>query len=259
MNPLKAKLAAKAPTIGSWLTFADEATTEIMARAGFEWLVVDMEHSGTTTGDMCRLVRIIELAGIAPLVRVGANDPLLIKHALDGGAHGVIVPMVNTKEEALRAARAVHYPPRGERGVGSWRAQGYGTRFEEYFQKSAEDLVLVVQIEHWRAVEELPAILDVPAVDGFMIGPYDLSGSLGVPGEFKHPRFLECLAKVEEVCRTHRKTGGYHIVHPDPELTMLKEKLALGYSFIAYGTDMIFFTRQVYGEAARLRAGGHLR
>lgn len=255
---LKAKLRAKATTIGSWLSFDYEPTAEMMARSGFEWLVIDMEHTATAADGMGRLIRTIDLAGCVPLVRVGANDPLLIKQALDSGAEGVIVPMICTRAEAEAAARSAHYPPEGTRGVGLWRAQGYGSSFPAYKERAARDTVLIVQIEHWQAVENLDDILAVPAVDGFIIGPYDLSGSIGDPGNFEHPRFVECLEKVERCARDHSKPGGYHLVHPDAEGSLLRQKLAAGYRFIAYGTDMIFFGRQVQAEVERLRTSGHL-
>ena len=254
---LKEKLRGKQQTIGSWLSFDSAATTEIMARAGFEWLVVDMEHPSTSTSGMCRMIQIIELSGCAPLVRVGANDPLLIKRALDSGAHGIVVPMVCSREEAEQAVRAIYYPPRGTRGVGLWRAQDYSTGFEAYKARAARETVFIAQIEHFRAVEALEEILAVPEVDGFIIGPYDLSGSLGDPGNFQNPRFLECLAKVERLAKEHAKPAGYHVVHPDAEGRLLRQKLESGYRFIAYGADMVFFASTVQTEIQRLRASTH--
>ena len=258
MKSLKSTLRARQPTIGSWLNYSYEATTEFMAKAGFDWLVVDMEHSANTSASLYRSLQVIELAGTVPVVRVGANDPLLIKHALESGAHGIIVPMINSAAEARRAAEAVHYPPRGTRGVGLWRAQGYGTSFEHYREWASRELVFLAQIEHWRAVEELEEILALDLVDGFIIGPYDLSGSLGEPGNFQNPAYVRCLEKVERIAKSHAKPAGFHLVHPDPEGRALREKLDAGYTFIAYGTDMIFFTSRVASEARRLKEAGYL-
>src|SRR3990172_7659368 len=181
MISLKNKLKKKELTIGSWITFANSAIAEIMAKAGFDWLTVDMEHSSLTISQAQQLIQTIELCGVAPLVRVGENNPNLIKRVMDAGSHGVIVPMVNSKEEANNAVNAVKYPPTGKRGVGLARAQGYGTTFEKYKDWVDRDSIVVIQIEHIEAVENLKDILSVSGIDAFIVGPYDLSGSLGVP------------------------------------------------------------------------------
>src|SRR4030042_6062223 len=119
-------------TIGSWITLGHPAIAEIMARAGFDWLTVDMEHSVLTIRETEELIRIIDLCGVTPLVRLSANDPVQIKRVMDAGAHGVIVPMVNSAAEAKQAVAAGGYPPKGQRGVGLARGQGYGTSFDRY-------------------------------------------------------------------------------------------------------------------------------
>ena len=171
-----------------------------MARAGFDWLVIDMEHTAIDTFQAQQMIQIIDLAGCVPLVRVGSNDPLLIKRAMDGGAHGIIVPMVNTPAEARRAVSAIRYPPAGTRGVGLSRAQGYGLGFRQYQIWAEEETILIVQIEHIQAVENLEEILAVEGVDGFIVGPYDLSGSLGRPGDFGHAEVAGALSKVQQSC-----------------------------------------------------------
>lgn len=256
---LKARLAAGDTVVGSWLTFDYTATAEFLARAGFDFLVVDMEHTAITAEGQWRLIQTVELAGTVPLVRVGANDPLLIKQALDAGAHGILIPMISSREEAERAVAAAYYPPKGTRGVGLWRAQNYGAGFEAYRARAARETVVIPQVEHYRGVEALSEILGVDGVDGFMIGPYDLSGSLGTPGDFENPRFLECLAEVERLAKSHPKAAGYHVVHPDPEGRAMQLRRQQGYRFLVCGTDMIFYTSKVDAEVGRLRAGGFLR
>lgn len=246
--PLKRRLADGEITIGSWLSFGYPQLAEMMGKAGFDWLVVDMEHGAMGTPGMLDLIQVIDLAGCVPLVRVGANDPLLIKHAMDAGAQGVIVPMVNSPEEARRAVDALYYPPRGTRGVGLSRAQGFGMGFDAYRAWAAENSILIVQIEHHLAVERLEEILAVDGVDGFIIGPYDLSGSLGVPGQFDHPAVARAMARVLEVVATHPKPGGFHIVHSKGrELTA---RLEQGCRFMAYGTEMIFLAEKLAAEGA---------
>ena len=129
---LKQKIKNRELTIGSWITIGDPVVAEIMANAGYDWLTIDMEHSVISLEAAQDLIRCIALCGVDPLVRVGNNDPTIIKRVMDAGAHGVIVPMVNTRQDAINAVNAVKYPPQGTRGVGLARAQKYGNGFDEY-------------------------------------------------------------------------------------------------------------------------------
>ena len=232
---VKTKLKERQPTIGSWITLAHPAIAEIMAKAGFEWLVVDLEHSVITIREAEELIRVIELCGIVPLVRLSANDPVQIKRVMDAGAHGVIVPMVNSVVEAKQAVDAVRYPPQGSRGVGLARAQGYGTSFDKYLDWVNKEPVVIVQVEHIEAVNNLEAILSVDGVDGFIVGPYDLSGSLGIPGQFDHPLMKETMEKIRSVGLTSGKASGIHIVEPNIE--ELRQRIDQGYCFLAYSLD----------------------
>ncbi|SVD87529.1 uncharacterized protein METZ01_LOCUS440383, partial [marine metagenome] len=219
-------------TIGSWVTLGHPAVAEIMASAGFDWLAVDLEHSTITIREAEELIRIIELKGIAPLVRLSSNNAEQIKRVMDSGAHGVIVPMVNSPEEAKLAVSAVKYPPEGNRSIGLARAQGYGARFAEYFNWQKHNSLVVVQIEHIDAVSNLESILSVEGVDAYIVGPYDLSGSLGIPGNFSAPEFLEAMNQIREVSRRLQVPGGVHIVEPDP--LQLRQCIEEGNLFIAY-------------------------
>lgn len=243
MNSLKEKLQKNELTIGSWITLGHPAIGEIMAQAGFDWLTIDMEHSAIDLGEAQALMQVISLSGCAPLVRVGDNDPYLIKRVMDAGAYGVIVPMVNTKDEAVRAVEAVKYPPSGKRGVGLGRAQWYGLEFQKYKEWVHRESVVIVQIEHIQAVRNLEAILGVKGVDGFIVGPYDLSGSLGVPGEFDNQKVKTALARVIKIAKRMKKTAGFHVVSPDPAL--FKSKFHEGYRFLAFGLDTLFLGENV--------------
>lgn len=235
---LKQRLDNRELTIGSWITIGHTSVAEIMAKAGFDWLTVDMEHSAITLDIAQQLIQTIELCGISPLVRVGYNDPNLIKRVMDAGAHGVIVPMVNTREEAERAVGSVKYPPRGFRGVGLARAQKYGADFEGYKTWNENESIVIVQVEHIKAVENLEDILSVDDVDGFIIGPYDLSGSLGVPGQFDHPDVVEALEEVKKVSERLNALSGFHVIPPD--VKSFKEKVNQGYRFVAHSLDILF-------------------
>jgi 2-dehydro-3-deoxyglucarate aldolase len=206
-----------------------------MASAGFDWLSIDLEHSTITLREAEDLIRVIDLKGVVPFVRLASNNPEQIKRVMDAGSHGVIVPMVKSKEEARAAVQAVKYPPQGERSIGLARAQGYGADFNRYFNWQRDQSLVVVQIEHIDAVNDLESILTVPGVDAYIVGPYDLSGSMGIPGEFQAPQFLEAMAQIRAVSRKLQVPGGVHIVEPDPQA--LEECIAQGNQFIAYGVD----------------------
>ena len=244
MAGLKERIGRREVTIGSWVTLGHPGVAEIMARAGFDWLTVEMEHSSITLQQAEELIRVIDLCGVVPLVRVGENNSNLIKRVMDAGAHGVIVPMVNSVEAAEAAVGAVKYPPTGTRGVGLARAQRYGLDFESYRKWAREETIVIVQIEHIAAVERLADILAVLGVDGFIVGPYDLSGSLGIPGEFDHPRYGEAMEQIDRVATESGAVRGYHSVPPRPQLVL--DKIEEGYTFLAYSDDFLFL-----GEACR--------
>jgi 2-dehydro-3-deoxyglucarate aldolase len=235
---LKQQLAKKDLVVGSWIQFGYPQVTEILAKAGFHFLVIDMEHTSISASELLSSIQISSLAGVPVLVRVGANDPLLIKRAMDAGANGIIVPMIESRDDAERARDAIYYPPKGKRGVGLARAQGFGLGFDAYRDRMAAETVLIVQIEHRRAIDELESILDVDGVDGFLVGPYDMSGSFGKPGQFDDPEVAAALSRIGELVKNHRKPSGFHVVQPDP--SVLAARIAEGYRFIAYGTDMVF-------------------
>lgn len=235
---LKKRLKERELTIGSWIQIGNTDVAEIMAKAGFDWLVVDMEHSAVSISQAHSLIQVIDLAGCVPLIRLSNNDPTLIKRVMDAGAHGIIVPNVNSADEAIAAVKATQYPPNGMRGVGLWRAQGFGFNFDEYKKWQASESIVIVQIEHIDGVNNLEAILNTDGVDGFIIGPYDLSASLGIPGEFEHPDFKKALETVLGVSKKMGALMGTHVVKPD--IKKVKEKIKEGYSFIAYSIDTLF-------------------
>ena len=233
------------PSIGSWIQFSQPAHAEILANAGFDWLAVDLEHSVISLAEAEDLIRIIELCKVVPLVRVSSNNPSQISRVMDAGSHGVIVPMVNTIEDARKAVDSVFYPPMGRRGVGLARAQGYGAKFEEYKGWLADNGMVIVQIESVEGVENLKDILSVEGIHGFIIGPYDLSASLGVSGQLDHPLLLEKLQQVSEIASEFPQIKkGIHKISIDPQPVL--DAVNQGYELIAYSTDMLFM-----GETAR--------
>jgi 2-dehydro-3-deoxyglucarate aldolase len=252
MIDLKRALRQRRVTIGSWITLSHPAIAEIMANSGFEWLAVDMEHSAIGIGEAQDLIRVIGLSGCVPIVRVGANDAVIIKRVMDAGAHGVIVPMINSREDALAAVDAVRYPPAGKRGVGLARAQGYGFGFDEYMKWAGENSVVIVQIEHAEAVSNLDDILSVEGVDGFIVGPYDLSASMGVPGDFNHPKVREAFRAIRRATLRHKNVSpGFHVVPPDA--TQAARKIKEGYRFIGFSLDTMFLGTNCRDGLAKLK------
>jgi 2-dehydro-3-deoxyglucarate aldolase len=235
---LKDKLKRGELTFGSWITIGNPIVAEIMAGSGFEWLTIDMEHSAITLTEAQDLIRTIEQSGCVPLVRVGEKNPNLIKRVMDAGAHGIIVPMVNSKDDAELAIRSVRYPPNGIRGVGLARAQDYGFGFESYKQKLDKSAIVIVQIEHIDAVNNLDEILNVNGVDGFIVGPYDISGSLGFPGDFENAEFKKCISKIMQYSKNYNIPAGFHVIPPD--FKEVGRYIKLGYRFIAISLDTLF-------------------
>ena len=231
---LKESLKNRVLTTGSWITFKDPSSAEIMAKAGFDWLTIDLEHSCLSIKDTEQIIRTIDLCGVTPLVRLTSNNPDQVKRVLDAGAKGIIVPMVKSLDDALKAIDAAYYPPQGTRSFGLARAQGYGTNFDGYLKESYQDTVVILQIEHIDALNELEEILALEKVDGFIIGPYDLSGSMGVPGKFDDERYIETIDEIKSIGKKINKPGGIHIVEPDPDAYELAIK---DYDFIAYSVD----------------------
>ena len=195
-----------------------------------------MEHSVIELRDAQEMLQAIDLAGAAPIVRLTSNDGDLIKRVMDAGAHGVMVPCVNSAADAEKAVRAVYYPPLGARGVGLARAQGYGAAFPAYKEWLGNEAVVIVMIEHIDAVGAIDEIFSVPGVDGYMIGPYDLSASLGVAGDFGHPNVVAAVGRIRDAGMASNMPGGIHIV--DPDLDQLKLRIEEGFTFIGYGMDI---------------------
>ena len=185
------------------------------------------------------------------LVRVSKNDEVIIKRVMDAGANGVIVPMVKNIEEAKQAVSYVKYPPFGNRGVGLSRAQHYGIGFKSYKNWVQKESVVIVQVEHIDSVTNLQGILDVDGVDGIIVGPYDLSASMGKPGLFDDKDVKEVLQEIDRTTIAKEKGLGVHVIDSN-HLKML-EKIHKGYSFLAYSLDFFFLGDKAREEMKLLR------
>lgn len=243
-NELKSKLKNKALTIGSWITIPSTEIVEILSTAGFEWLVIDLEHTSITLSEAKNLIQTIQANGMNALVRVSSNNETEIKKVLDIGANGIIVPMIKSREEIERAVSFTQYPPNGVRGVGLNRVHKYGTTFKEYEESSQSEIVVIAQIEHIEAVNNLEEILSYPGLDGTIVGPYDLSASMGYPGDYYRDDVLEAIQKVESTTLASNKSLGFHVIESDHSHTL--QKIKKGYTFLAFSIDFFFL-----GDLAR--------
>lgn len=232
----------KGISFGSWITFTSTASAEIMAKAGFNWLAIDLEHSPISIERTQELIQVVELSGCIPLVRLSSNDPVQIKRVMDAGAQGIIVPAIRTAEDVQQAVEATRYPPLGTRGVGLSRAQDYGASFQEYRNWINRNAIVIALIENQEAVENISDILEVKELTGIIIGPYDLSGSCGVPGKLKDPKVIKAEKKILGAAKKKNIPAGIHIVFPD--VRELKVRIKQGYRILAFGVDMTFLLRE---------------
>ena len=241
-NKLKYKLKNNIQTYGSWITISSPIIPEIMSIAKFDWLCVDLEHSSIDLNDLLSIIISIENNNIAPIVRVGENNPNLIKRVMDIGAYGVIVPNIKNREEALKAVESVKYPPAGNRGVGLFKAQKFGSEFEKYTRWLKNESVVILQIEHIDAVKKIDEIFSVKGIDAYMIGPYDLSGSINKTGKLNDPMMKSLINKIIKAGKKYSITAGIHSVSPDPKDAIKFKKN--GFKFLSISVDSIFLSNK---------------
>lgn len=237
-NKFRKALLNRELTFGAWMQIGHPAIAEIFAKAGFDWICVDLEHGAIDLETMTNIFRTIDALDCVPVARLPLNDLVWIHRSLDAGAKGLIIPMVKAAEEAERAIREAKYPPRGVRGFGYSRANMYGMEFDEYVKTANDEIAMVMQIEHKDAIANLEDIVKVDGVDGLFIGPLDLSGSMGITGQLDHPDMLAALDKYRKVCQDNNKSAGMHIVRPNPE--NIRAAIEEGYTLVALGLDNVF-------------------
>jgi len=224
-------------SIGTWLSLPNESVAEIFAKAGYDWVVIDLEHSSININQAEQLIRVIDLAGSKPFVRLSGHSSSQIKRVLDAGAKGILAPMVETKAQIDSIISACHYPPRGNRGMGLARAQGYGevNAKSKYILTNSKNIEIYAQIESVAGIANLDSILS-QEIDGYFIGPYDLSASLGNPGVFDSDVFINAEEEILRASKQHQVKAGYHLVEPNPEqIPLLVNK---GYDMIAFSVDI---------------------
>ena len=227
----------KKASIGAWILTYSPASADVIARSGVDWVCIDLEHSSINFSELGILLNVLEKNKTESFVRVSFNDKTQIKKALDLGANGIIIPMVNNEMEAKKAVKYSYYPPFGSRGLGFARAQGFGFDLKNYLKKSKK-IKLIVQIESFEAINNLEKILKVKGLSGTFIGPYDLSGSLGHPGNFTNKKYVNSILKYEKLSKKYKIPMGIHVAYPDA--ISVNKMIRKGYKFIAMGTDMTF-------------------
>jgi 2-dehydro-3-deoxyglucarate aldolase len=210
---------------------------EIIGQAGYDWVAVDMEHGAISTNQLPDLFRALELGDTLPLVRLAHAHSKDCKQALDAGAGGVIVPMIESAKQLIEVRDACRWPPSGNRGVGFSRANLFGKHFETYRQEAQEPL-LIAMIENICAIDNLDDILATDGLDAILIGPYDLSASMGMTAQFEDPAFFTVMERIRTLCFKANMPCGIHVVMPN--LVDLKQRIREGYSFIAYSIDSVF-------------------
>lgn len=225
--------------LGAWLSLGSPAVAELLGHAGFDWVLIDQQHAAVGPSEMLELVRAVASSGAAPIVRIAANTPEYFAHALDAGAHGIMVPMVEDREAAEAAVRAFTYPPNGTRSIGGYRAHlAFGMARGEYLDSPPASLI--VQIEHRRAIDNVEEIASVPGIDVLFVGPQDLSASYGLrPSlEIGHPRMREAIDALVRAARVH----GVGLGSLCSGVDSAREYVDAGFSMLAIGTDAAMLT-----------------
>jgi 4-hydroxy-2-oxoheptanedioate aldolase len=235
INRFKQGLREGRQLVGLWSSLSSGAATEILADSGFDWILIDTEHAPNETPMVADQLRAASLGTASPVVRPAWNDQVIIKRLLDLGVQTLLVPYVQSPEEAARAVAATRYPPGGVRGVASvHRANRYG-RVPEYFARADAEMCVLVQLETRAAVDALEAIAAVDGVDGIFVGPSDLAGSMGHLGNNAHP---DVRGTIEQACRRAQAIGK-PVGILAPIETDARAYLDMGFSFVAVGSDIV--------------------
>ena len=247
-NTLKARLKNGDTLVGPLVTIPSTDVAEIMSHVGFDYLWIEAEHAPT---DFVRAQMMIQAAGdrCPCLVRIPENKEVWFKKALDIGCNGVVVPQVNTGAEARAAVECCLYPPDGRRSVGISRAHRHGMAFQDYIGSVNEDLLIVLQVEHVEGVRHIESILSTPGIGAVLVGPFDLSGSLGLLGQIDHPRVREAIAEIKRHCDAAGVPAGIFAVNPRSASQAIQE----GFQLIALGMDSFYLWESARAALAEVR------
>lgn len=231
---LRTKLINRKPSVGAWIQIPHESIVEIFASEGYEWIVIDLEHGSISVHQLPGLFRTIEYYNSLPLARLTSDSPIEIKRVLDAGARGIIIPNIESKNQLQEVILNSKWPPAGKRGVGFSRSNIYGKKFTSY-SIEAQEPIIIGMIESKKGVDNIDEILQVKGLDAILIGPYDLSGSLGITADFNNKEFQNSLKKIKASADKYEIALGIHII--EPEQSELINKINEGYSFLPFSLD----------------------
>lgn len=235
-NQVREKLKRGQPSVGTWLTMPSITAAGLMARTGFEWLTVELEHTPIGYETAAASFAIIAACGKVPLARIPWNTGENIKRVLDIGAYGIVVPMVNTKAEAEAAVAAARYAPLGIRSIGGQlHAANFETDAATYYARANEEILVIVMLEQVQAVQNADAILSVPGIDAFFVGPNDLHNSMGMPPVFESdaPEFVQALDHLLAVGKKRKVPAGIHVATAEAA----QRRIAQGFQFVAVASE----------------------
>ncbi|WES68362.1 aldolase/citrate lyase family protein [Superficieibacter sp. HKU1] len=260
MNNFKQAILAGQRMLGTWMMTGSDTVAEAMATVGFDFLVLDQEHVAVDTLEAIRIDRAIRSVNplTTPLYRLAGNEVVLLKRALDGGAMSLMIPFINTVEDARKAVESAYYPPYGKRGFAAMhRASGWGGN-AQFVREAREDLCLILQLETPEAIANVGAMAEIEGITGFFIGPGDLSSAMGHPGNPSHPDVQAMIKRGLDACKQLGKPCG--IVGGNPELVNRYQQM--GFTFVALASDMSFLISRakeqlgaIRGEDVQIRGG----
>ena len=220
----------------AWVSYSHPSITETFAKAGFDFIAIDMEHSTISLSEGQRIIAACQSEGVPCLPRPVSHSNDFIKPLLESGADGILIQMVNTADEVKNLIKNIKYPPVGIRSYGVSRAQSYGFDFNEYITKWNQTSSFIIQVESIEAVNNIEKLLAFDEIDAVMVGPYDISGSLGVPGQLDHPKVIDASKKVIKACEKYGKSCGTQLNDPNPN--NIKSLFDLGYTYAILGSDL---------------------
>lgn len=240
-NRLKRDLAAGKVCVGATITMNSPVVAEIMSHIGLDWLWFETEHTALNLDNVLTMLQATNGSDLSTVIRVPWNDKTMIKRALDTGPDGIIIPLVNNKEEAEYAVRAMKYPPIGERGAGMSRAQCYGLHIGEYLEMANEEVMTILMIEHFKAVQNIDEILAVSGVDSIMVGALDLSGSMNMLGQTDDPKVEDAIQSVLSASKNAGIPCGIIAISPE----QANQRIQQGFTNIILGIDVLYLHNAV--------------
>ena len=243
LKKIRKKFSKNEPSIGTFMQLNSPDLAEILASEKFEWIALDMEHGSINLNNLNNIFRSIDLFNKLPIVRLANDDILECRKVLDYGACGIIVPMVESGLQIKKIIKHCKYPPHGVRGVAFTRANLYGKDFDLYYKELSKLKLIIAMIENIKGLDNLDDILSTKYLNAIFIGPYDLSASLGCPGDFNNKKFIEAIKIIKSKSKKHNIPLGIHIVEPDRKA--LSNTIKAGYSFIAFSMDTRFIINSI--------------